>query len=79
MMSKEPTKEQTVALEQLAQQLRRPVMSFQDFSQLSEQHLAWLNQQLQQTIEDENRKINQHLFQMPFFLRALFRSRNDNR
>ncbi|EEH68172.1 hypothetical protein HMPREF0023_2277, partial [Acinetobacter sp. ATCC 27244] len=54
-MSKEPTKEQTVALEQLAQQLRRPVMSFQDFSQLSEQHLAWLNQQLQQTIEDENR------------------------
>ncbi|QBQ16882.1 hypothetical protein [Acinetobacter haemolyticus] len=79
MMSKEPTKEQTVALEQLAQQLRRPVMSFQDFSQLSEQHLVWLNQQLQQTIEDENRKINQHLFQMPFFLRALFRSRNDNR
>lgn len=79
MMSKEPTKEQTVALEQLAQQLRCPVMSFQDFSQLSEQHLAWLNQQLQQTIEDENRKINQHLFQMPFFLRALFRSRNDNR
>ncbi|APR71040.1 hypothetical protein [Acinetobacter haemolyticus] len=79
MMSKEPTKEQTVALEQLAQQLRRPVMSFQDFSQLSGQHLAWLNQQLQQTIEDENRKINQHLFQMPFFLRALFRSRNDNR
>ncbi|MFW2056215.1 hypothetical protein F4U02_10070 [Acinetobacter haemolyticus] len=78
-MSKEPTKEQTVALEQLAQQLRRPVMSFQDFSQLSEQHLVWLNQQLQQTIEDENRKINQHLFQMPFFLRALFRSRNDNR
>lgn len=78
-MSKEPTKEQTVALEQLAQQLRRPVMSFQDFSQLSGQHLAWLNQQLQQTIEDENRKINQHLFQMPFFLRALFRSRNDNR
>ncbi|MEB6676282.1 hypothetical protein [Acinetobacter haemolyticus] len=58
MMSKEPTKEQTVALEQLAQQLRRPVMSFQDFSQLSGQHLAWLNQQLQQTIEDENRKIN---------------------
>ncbi|WP_436861068.1 hypothetical protein [Acinetobacter haemolyticus] len=79
MMSKEPTKEQTVALEQLAQQLRRPMMSFQDFSQLSEQHLAWLNQQLQQTIEDENLKINQHLFQMPFFLRALFRSRNDNR
>ncbi|MCU4388632.1 hypothetical protein [Acinetobacter haemolyticus] len=79
MMSKEPTKKQTVALEQLAQQLRRPVMSFQDFSQLSEQHLAWLNQQLQQTIEDENQKINQHLFQMPFFLRALFRSRNDNR
>ncbi|EFF83333.1 hypothetical protein HMP0015_1192 [Acinetobacter haemolyticus ATCC 19194] len=79
MMSKEPTKEQTVALEQLAQQLRRPVMSFQGFSQLSEQHLVWLNQQLQQTIEDENRKINQHLFQMPFFLRALFRSRNDNR
>ncbi len=78
-MSKEPTKEQTVALEQLAQQLRRPVMSFQDFSQLSGQHLAWLNQQLQQTIEDENRKINQHLFQIPFFLRALFRSRNDNR
>ncbi|WP_017396757.1 hypothetical protein [Acinetobacter haemolyticus] len=58
-MSKEPTKEQTVALEQLAQQLRRPVMSFQDFSQLSEQHLAWLNQQLQQTIEDENRVVFQ--------------------
>ncbi|MCY6411819.1 hypothetical protein QTA56_06645 [Acinetobacter sp. VNH17] len=61
-------------LEQLAQQLHRPVMSLKDFSQLSEQDLNVLNQQLQQTIQQENRRINQSLFQMPFFLRLFFKN-----
>ncbi|MDH0030762.1 MULTISPECIES: hypothetical protein [unclassified Acinetobacter] len=61
-------------LEQLAQQLHRPVMSLKDFSQLSEQDLNVLNQQLQQTIQRENRRINQSLFQMPFFLRLFFKN-----
>ena len=63
-------------LEQLAQQLHRPVMSLKDFSQLSEQDLNVLNQQLQQTIQQENRRINQSLFQMPFFLRLFFKNNN---
>lgn len=61
-------------LEQLAQQLHRPVMSLKDFSQLSEQDLNVLNQQLQQTIQQENRRINQSLFQTPFFLRLFFKN-----
>ena len=61
-------------LEQLAQQLHRPVMSLKDFTQLSEQDLNVLNQQLQQTIQQENRRINQSLFQMPFFLRLFFKN-----
>ncbi|ENX42715.1 hypothetical protein [Acinetobacter sp. NIPH 2100] len=62
-------------LEQLAQQLHRPVMSLQAFSQLSNQDLSWLNQQLQQTIENEDKKLNQSLYQTPFFLRWLFRDK----
>ncbi|ENX17614.1 hypothetical protein F895_00758 [Acinetobacter sp. CIP 64.2] len=62
-------------LEQLAQQLHRPVMSLQAFSQLSSQDLAWLNQQLQRTLEHEDQKMNQSLYQTPFFLRWLFRDR----
>lgn len=60
-------------LEQLAQQLHRPITNLKDFSHLSEQDLSWLNQQLQQTVQQENQKINQHLFQMPFFLRVFFK------
>ncbi|AWA48625.1 hypothetical protein U4959_12050 [Acinetobacter junii] len=56
-----------IELENLAQQLHRPVMSLKDFSLVSQQDLAWLNQQLKQTIEQENRKINQSLFKVPFF------------
>ncbi|ENW93138.1 MULTISPECIES: hypothetical protein [Acinetobacter] len=63
------------ALEQLAQQLHRPVMSLQTFSQISNQDLVWLNQQLQQTIENEDKKLNQSLYQTPFFLRWLFRDK----
>ncbi|MFW1940296.1 hypothetical protein [Acinetobacter junii] len=63
-----------IELENLAQQLRRPVMSLKDFSLVSQQDLAWLNQQLKQTIEQENRKINQSLFKVPFFLRPLFKN-----
>ncbi|MDF2416922.1 hypothetical protein ACG93T_02470 [Acinetobacter beijerinckii] len=62
-------------LEQLAQQLHRPVMSLKDFSHLSQQDLNWLNQQLQQTVEMENQKMNKSLFQMPFFLRFLFKTK----
>ncbi|ENW81904.1 hypothetical protein F909_01593 [Acinetobacter sp. ANC 3929] len=62
-------------LEQLAQQLHRPVMSLQAFSQLSNPDLIWLNQQLQQTIENEDKKLNQSLYQTPFFLRWLFRDK----
>ncbi len=54
-------------LEQLAQQLHRPVMSLQAFSQLSSQDLAWLNQQLQRTLEHEDQKMNQSLYQTSFF------------
>lgn len=61
-------------LEQLAQQLHRPVMSLKDFSQLSEQDLNVLNQLFQQTIQQENRRINQSLFQLPFFLRLFFKN-----
>lgn len=63
-----------IELENLAQQLRRPVMSLKDFSLVSQQDLAWLNQQLKQTIEQENKKINQSLFKVPFFLRPLFKN-----
>ena len=63
-----------IELENLAQQLHRPVMSLKDFSLVSQQDLAWLNQQLKQTIEQENKKINQSLFKVPFFLRPLFKS-----
>ncbi len=63
-----------IELENLAQQLHRPVMSLKDFSLVSQQDLAWLNQQLKQTIEQENRKINQSLFKVPFFLRPLFKN-----
>ena len=63
-----------IELENLAQQLRRPVMSLKDFSLVSQQDLAWLNQQLKQTIEQENKKINQSLFKVPFFLRPLFQN-----
>ncbi|MCH7336293.1 hypothetical protein [Acinetobacter sp. NIPH 2699] len=64
-------------LEQLAQQIHRPVINLKDFSHLSAQELAWLNQQLQQTVLDENRKINQRLFQVPFFLRFLFKNKTE--
>lgn len=63
-------------LEQLAQQLHRPVMSLKAFSQLSQQDLAWLNQQLRQTIENEDQKMNQRLYQIPFFLRWLFKPKS---
>ncbi|MFV5594283.1 hypothetical protein [Acinetobacter junii] len=63
-----------IELENLAQQLHRPVMSLKDFSLVSQQDLAWLNQQLKQTIEQENKKINQILFKVPFFLRPLFKN-----
>jgi hypothetical protein len=63
-----------IELENLAQQLHRPVMSLKDFSLVSKQDLAWLNQQLKQTIEQENKKINQSLFKVPFFLRPLFKN-----
>lgn len=63
-----------IELENLAQQLHRPVMSLKDYSLVSQQDLAWLNQQLKQTIEQENRKINQSLFKVPFFLRPLFKN-----
>ena len=63
-----------IELENLAQQLHRPMMSLKDFSLVSQQDLAWLNQQLKQTIEQENRKINQSLFKVPFFLRPLFKN-----
>lgn len=57
-------------LEQLAQQLHRPVMGLKDFSHLSQQDLNWLNQQLQQKVEMENQKMNKSLFQMPFFFKT---------
>jgi hypothetical protein len=60
-------------LEKMAQQLHRPVMSFKDFKHVSEQDMNWLNQQLQQTIQLENQRINKSLFQMPFFLRFLLK------
>ena len=60
-------------LEQLAQQLHRPVMSLKDLDQLSEQDLAWLNEQLQQTVQRANRRMNQSLYQTPFFLRWFFK------
>ncbi|MDO3664884.1 hypothetical protein ABE427_10170 [Acinetobacter higginsii] len=60
-------------LERLAQQLHRPVMSLQPFSQLSNHDLAWLNQQLQQAIKNEDQKMNRSVYQTPFFLRWLFR------
>ncbi|ENV63702.1 hypothetical protein F949_01077 [Acinetobacter junii NIPH 182] len=63
-----------IELEKLAQQLHRPVMSLKDFSLVSQQDLAWLNQQLKQTIEQENKKINQSIFKVPFFLRPLFKN-----
>jgi hypothetical protein len=63
-------------LEQLAQQLHRPVMSLKAFSQLPQQDLAWLNQQLRQTIENEDQKMNQRLYQIPFFLRWLFKPKS---
>lgn len=63
-----------IELENLAQQLHRPMMSLKDFSLVSQQDLAWLNQQLKQTIEQENKKINQSLFKVPFFLRPLFKN-----
>ena len=63
-----------IELENLAQQLHRPVMSLKDFSLVSQQDLAWLNQQLKQTIKQENKKINQSLFKVPFFLRPLFKN-----
>lgn len=63
-----------IELENLAQQLHRPVMSLKDFSLVSQQDLAWLNQQLKQTIEQENKKINQSLFKVPFLLRPLFKN-----
>ncbi|WP_038343193.1 hypothetical protein [Acinetobacter sp. A47] len=62
-------------LEQLAQQLHRPVMSLKAFSQLSKQDLAWLNQQLEKTIQIEEQKLKQGLYQTPFFLRWLIRTR----
>jgi hypothetical protein len=62
-------------LAQLAQQLHRPVMSLKEFSQLSHQDLAWLNQQLQLAIEHEDRKMKRSLYQTPFFLRWLFRDK----
>ncbi|USA47344.1 hypothetical protein NDN11_04260 [Acinetobacter sp. C26M] len=62
-------------LEQLAQQLRRPVMSLQAFSQFSHQDLAWLNQQLQQAIKNEDQRMNRSVYQTPFFLRWLFRNK----
>lgn len=62
-------------LEQLAQQIHRPVINLKEFSHLSAQELTWLNQQLQRTVLEENRKINQHLFQVPFFLRLFFRNK----
>lgn len=64
-------------LEQLAQQLHRPVMSLKDFAQVSEQDLALLNQQLQQKVQQENRKINQSLFRVPFFLRLFLKPKNN--
>ena len=62
-------------LEQLAQQLHRPVMSLKAFSQLTQQDLTWLNQQLQHTLDNEDQKMNQSLYQTPFFLRWLFRDK----
>ncbi|EPF77404.1 hypothetical protein GCM10025882_17240 [Acinetobacter gyllenbergii] len=62
-------------LEQLAQQLHRPVMSLKAFSQLTQQDLAWLNQQLQHTLANEDQKMDQSLYQTPFFLRWLFRDK----
>lgn len=64
-----------IELEQLAQQLHRPVMSLKAFSQLNPQELAWLNQQLQHTLEHEDQKMNQSLYQTPLFLRWLFRDK----
>ena len=62
-------------LEKMAQQLHRPVMSFKGFKHVSEQDMNWLNQQLQRTIQLENQRINKSLFQMPFFLRFLFKNK----
>lgn len=69
-------KAEKTELEQLAQQLHRPVMSLKAFSQLSQQDLAWLNQQLRQTIDNEDQKMNQRLYQIPFFLRWLFKPKS---
>ena len=56
-----------IELENLAQQLHRPVMSLKDFSLVSQQDLAWLNQQLKQTIEQENKKLIKVSLKFHFF------------
>ena len=56
-----------IELENLAQQLHRPMMSLKDFSLVSQQDLAWLNQQLKQTIEQENKKLIKVSLKFHFF------------
>lgn len=46
-------------LQQLAQQLKRPEMSLNDFSDLSDQQLEWLNQQVAQLCQREEAQLQQ--------------------
>lgn len=62
-------------IECLAQQLYRPVMSLKAFSQMSDRDLAWLNQKLSEAMQNEEKKMNQSLYQTPFFLRWLFKQK----
>jgi hypothetical protein len=48
-------------LQQLAQQLKRPVMSLNEFSTLSDEQLAWLNQQVSKLCAREEAQLQQSL------------------
>lgn len=47
------------ALQRLAQQLKRPVMSFQEFSKLSDGQLDWLSQQVARLCKREEDQLQQ--------------------
>lgn len=47
------------ALQRLAQQLKRPVMSFQEFSKLSDEQLDWLSQQVTRLCKREEDQLQQ--------------------
>ena len=50
-------------------------MSLKAFSQMSDRDLAWLNQKLSEAMQNEEKKMNQSLYQTPFFLRWLFKQK----